>query len=54
MSLNEFEFMKLHKENYYIYFVKDAEKPYIVQRIRSNRLIGLQKPAKYNFSLKRT
>ena len=53
MSVNEFEFMKKHKDNYYIFFVKEAENPSLIQRVKGSKLIGLQQPSKYNFSLER-
>lgn len=53
MSVNEFEFMKKHKDNYYIFFVKEAESPSLIQRIKGSNLIGFQQPSKYNFSLER-
>ena len=53
MSVNEFEFMKKHKDNYYIFFVKEADNPSLIQRVIGSKLIGLQQPSKYNFSLER-
>ncbi len=53
MSVNEFEFMKKHKDNYYVFFVKEVENPSLIQRVKGSKLIGLQQPSKYNFSLER-
>lgn len=49
MSANEYNFMKNHQENYYIFFVNDANKSTIIQRLLAKDIHG-EEPIKYKVS----